>query len=185
MKHKHEKFIKLFADGVKIDCTASEFDAGWQETSLSNFNVPTLRFRISPNQPADNQGWIPWYGGETPAISERIDVLFKDWPIQKNTTAGQWRWEIKHRKTDILAYRIVKPAEVKKWRWMYTTASNNSIGCLYLTPAMTEAEVKVWAAGRPSGYKLGPRQDWTEVTCPVCKGHALLNWNGSPITQED
>ena len=54
-------------------------------------------------------------------------------------------------------FRIAK--QEKKWRWMYAVADN----MLYMTPLMTEAEVKAWAAERPWVYKLGPRQDWTEV----------------------
>jgi hypothetical protein len=160
MKHKHEKWIHLMADGVRIE---TDVNGEWIVAYWGDFNDNNLTFRISPNQPADANGWIPWHGGETLAISERIDVRFKNWPTQENTTAGQWRWEIRDRETDIVAYRIVKD-KVKKWRWMYTIASNNSTDCLYLTNAMTEAEVKEWVARRGM-TTLGPRQDWTEVEC--------------------
>jgi hypothetical protein len=159
MKHKHEKWIHLMADGVRIE---RKQPSGWVKADMCCFDWNDVEFRISTNQPADEEGWIPWFGGEAPAISERIDVRFKNWPTQENTTAGQWRWETRDIGAAIVAYRIVK--QVKKWRWMYTTASNNSTGCLYLTNAMTEAEVKEWVARRGM-TTLGPRQDWTEVEC--------------------
>jgi len=116
--HKHEKFIKMMADGVRIEVREKN-DLDWMQ-AYCGFNAPDLEFRISPNQPADEEGWIPWYGGEGPAISERIDVRFRNWPTQENTTAGQWRWEIRDRETDITHYRIVKqkvnqPADEEGW----------------------------------------------------------------------
>ena len=155
MKHKHEKWIHLMADGVRIE---TDVNGEWIGAYWGDFNDNNLTFRISPNQPADKDGWIPWYGGGTPAFVQRIDVRFKNWPTQENTTAGRWQWETRGKETDIVAYRIVKE-KAKKWRWMYAVADN----MLYMTPLMTEAEVKAWAAERPWVYKLGPRQDWTEV----------------------
>ena len=156
MKHKHEKWIHLMADGVRIETAVN---GEWIGAYWGDFNDNNLTFRIAPNQPADKDGWITWYGGETPAISERIDVLFKDWPPQKNTTAGQWRWEIKDRENDIVAYRIVKE---KKWRWMYI----DTLGLYRATPACRNVvEAQEWLNTFTQASTLGPRQDWTEVEC--------------------
>ena len=162
MKHKHEKYIKLMADGVRIECCISDGFI-WRLADWDDFNAGYLQFRIAPDQPADEEGWITWHGGETLAISERIDVRFKNWPTQENTTAGQWRWEIRDRETDIVAYRIVKK-KVKKWRWMFLpTAERNYASLPQFTPYFaTEEEARRWC----NAYqRLGPRQDWTEVEC--------------------
>ena len=154
MKHKHAEFIHLMANGVRIETAVN---GGWIGAYWGDFNDNNLTFRISPNQPADEDGWIPWRGGENPVKGERVDVKFKDQGCLFNLFSTNFDWWHNRSARDIVAYRIVK--QEKKWRWMYAVADNR----LYMTPPMTEAEVKAWAAERPSGYKLGPRQDWTEV----------------------
>jgi hypothetical protein len=56
MKHKHEKWIHLMADGVRIERlrdTADEWEtAQWVTAHWSDFSFYST-FRISPNQPAD------------------------------------------------------------------------------------------------------------------------------------
>jgi hypothetical protein len=157
MKHKHARFIKLMADGVRIE---RKQPSGWVKADMCCFDWNDVEFRISPNQPADEEGWVPWFGGEAPAISERIDVRFKNWPTQENTTAGQWRWETRDIGAAIVAYRIVK--QVKKWRWMYTNKHNTGTEGIYLTPLLTEKEITKWKEAF-SSCAVGPRQDWTEV----------------------
>ena len=122
MKHKHEKYIKLMADGVRIETDANGY---WIKTYWGDFNDNNLTFRISPKQPADEDGWI------------------------------QWR--------DITHYRIVKE-KAKKWRWMYTNKHNTGTEGMYLTPLLTEKEIKKWKEVF-SSCAVGPRQDWTEVEC--------------------
>jgi len=48
--HKHEKYIKLKADGVLIERKVS---SGWMQAYWSDFSATDLEFRIAPNQPAD------------------------------------------------------------------------------------------------------------------------------------
>ncbi len=157
MKHKHEKFIKLMADGVRIE--RKKEMGGWVKADFCCFDWTDVEFRISTNQLTDAEGWIPWFGGENPAPGKRVDVKFQ-YGDCTNWLADTVLWNYKGDDNAVTHYRIVKEkVKVKKWRWMYAVADN----MLYMTPPMTEAEVKAWAAERPSGYKLGPRQDWTEV----------------------
>jgi len=142
MKHKHAEMIKLMADGVRIE---TDVNGEWIGAYWGDFNDNNITFRISPNQPADEEGWITWYGGETPAFKQRIDVRFKNWPTQKNTTAGQWRWEIRDRETDIVAYRIVK--QVKKWRWMFFYPAPIQPSSLYVSEPFTQAEAAKYFEG--------------------------------------
>ena len=159
MKHKHEKWIHLMADGVRIE---TDVNGEWIGAYWGDFNDNNLTFRIAPKQPADANGWIPWFGGENPAVGKRVDYkLRQEGEPHTNVGADYLRWGHNGSSGDITRYRIVKQ---KKWRWMYTIASNNSTDCLYLTNAMTEAEVKEWVVRRGM-TTLGPRQDWTEVEC--------------------
>jgi len=145
-QHKHEKFIKLMAEGVQIECCISDGFI-WRLADWGDFNGGYLQFRVAHDQPADEEGWIPWYGGEAPAISERIDVRFKNWPTQENTTAGQWRWEIRDRETDIVAYRIVKKEKVRKWRWMFFYPAKNQPSSIYISEPFTEDEAAKYFDG--------------------------------------
>ena len=160
MKHKHEKWIHLMADGVRIETAVN---GEWIGAYWGDFNDNNLTFRISPNQPADKDGWITWYGGETPAISERIDVLFKDWPPQKNTTAGQWRWEIKDRENDIVAYRIVKQKKVVLYQWIiYINSAKHPVLTSFFYP--DEAALQYVYQ---NNLTIVQRAEWTriEVEC--------------------
>jgi hypothetical protein len=161
MKHKHARFIKLMADGVRIECRFNT--RSWRDTCWDDFGFHDYEFRIAHDQPADEGGWIPWLGGENPAVGKRVDFKCRDGGISVSWASSTClAWSHNGGVGDIVAYRIVK--QVKKWRWMYTIANNNSTDCLYLTNAMTEAEVKEWVVRRGM-TTLGPRQDWTEVEC--------------------
>jgi len=50
MKHKHEKWIHLMADGVRIETAVN---GEWIGAYWGDFNDNNLTFRIAPNQPAD------------------------------------------------------------------------------------------------------------------------------------
>jgi len=45
--HKHEKFIKLMADGVRIE---RKVPSGWVEADLCCFDWTDAEFRIAPNE---------------------------------------------------------------------------------------------------------------------------------------
>ena len=162
MKHKHAEFIRLMANGVRIE--ASKDSVYWSTAFYWQFddNSNVWQFRISTNQLPDAEGWIPWHGGENPAVGKIVCIKCRVGGVPVNFASNNLDWRHKESDGDITHYRIVKE-KAKKWRWMYTIASNNSIGYLYLTHAMTEAEVKEWGEKRVATTTLGPRQDWTEV----------------------
>jgi hypothetical protein len=150
MKHKHEKWIHLMADGVRIE---ADVNGEWIGAYWGDFNDNNLTFRISPNQPADEEGWIPWFGGENPAVGKTVDIKCRD--------SHTLYWRHKGWDSDITHYRIVKE-KVKKWRWMFLrTAERNYASLQQFTPYFaTEEEARRWCS---AFQKLGPRQDWTEV----------------------
>ena len=160
MKHKHAEFIHLMANGVRIE-TAVDGGCGWIGAYWGDFNDNNLTFRISPNQPADADGWIPWRGGENPVKGERVDVKFKGGDCLFNLLSTNFDWWHNRSARDIVAYRIVKE-KAKKWRWMYTNKHNTGTEGIYLTPLLTEKEIKKWKEAF-SSCAVGPRQDWTEV----------------------
>ena len=65
---------------------------------------------------ADEDGWIPWSGGECP-IPEGMafDLRFRDGAklIAASSTwsATDWGWSLDSRPYDIIAYRIVKESD--------------------------------------------------------------------------
>jgi hypothetical protein len=160
MKHKHEKWIHLMADGVRIE---TDVNGEWIGAYWGDFNDNNLTFRIAPKQPADEEGWIPWFGGENPAVGKRVNYKSVGGMcdcVGYPSEGLSWR----HHGTggDIVAYRIVK--QVKKWRWMFLpTAERNYASLPQFTPYFaTEEEARRWCS---AFQKLGPRQDWTEVEC--------------------
>jgi hypothetical protein len=160
MKHRHEKWIHLMADGVRIE---RKQPSGWVKADMCCFDWNDVEFRVAPNQPADEEGWITWYGGENPAVGKRVDVFFR-LGNRSNLPASNFDWRHTGGVGDIVAYRIAK--QVKKWRWMYiiNKSSEEKVSALpQFTPYFaTEEEAKRWC----NAYqRLGPRQDWTEVEC--------------------
>ena len=155
MKHKHARFIKLMADGVRIEI---DVNGEWIVAYWGDFNDNNLTFRISPKQPADKDGWIQWFGGDNPAVGKLVDI-FSRGGNDSNWLADNLDWRHTKGSGDITRYRIVKQ---KKWRWMYTNKHNTfTTEGIYLTPLLTEEDVAKWVKEFP--VTLGPRQDWTEV----------------------
>jgi hypothetical protein len=160
MKHKHAEFIHLMADGVRIE-TRDKDENLWIMAYWGDFNASDLEFRIAPGQPADEEGWIPWFGGENPAVEKRVDFKCRDGGISVSWASSTClAWNHNGGVGDIVAYRIVK--QVKKWRWMFLPiAERNCASLPQLTPYFaTEEEARRWCS---EFQKLGPRQDWTEV----------------------
>ena len=161
MKHKHEKWIHLMADGVRIEAANQH---AWRPAHWGDFERSEYIFRIAPDQPADEEGWISWHGGENPAVGKRVDFKTtwtgEDGPA--NWASSNLDWKHNGGNGDIVAYRIVKQEKVKKWRWMFLpTAERNYASLPQFTPYFaTEEEARRWCS---AFQKLGPRQDWTEV----------------------
>ena len=160
MKHKHEKWIHLMADGVRIE-TAVDGGCGWIGAYWGDFNDNNLTFRIAPNQPADKDGWIQWFGGDKNPAPGRVVDIFSRGGNDSNWLADNLDWRRTGSDRDITHYRIVKE-KAKKWRWMYTNKHNTGTEGMYLTPLLTEKEIEKWKEVF-SSCAVGPRQDWTEV----------------------
>jgi len=154
--HKHEKFIKLKAEGLLIERKVSSV---WVEADWCSFDWTGLEFRIAPEQTPDADGWIPWFGGENPVPGMLVDYQCIT-ATYSNTLSERLSWGHRGSDGDITHYRIVKE-KVKKWRWMY--CHHNRFG-IYLTEHLTEAGIAELANKFPQ-MALGPRQDWTKVEC--------------------
>ena len=159
MKHKHAEFIHLMANGVRIETDVNGY---WIKTYWGDFNDNNLTFRISTNQLPDAEGWIPWHGGENPAVGKIVCIKCRVGGVPVNFASNNLDWRHKESDGDIVAYRIVKQEKVKKWRWMYTNKHNTGTEGMYLTPLLTEKEIEKWKEAF-SSCAVGPRQDWTEV----------------------
>jgi hypothetical protein len=137
--HKHEKYIKLKADGVRIERKVSN---GWVEADWGVFVWTDAEFRISPNQPADEDEWIPWFGGENPVPGKMVDykcITAK----YSNTLSEMLSWSYKAADGDITHYRVVKDKvkeKVKKWRWMFFYPTPIQPSTLYVSEPFTEDE---------------------------------------------
>ena len=160
MKHKHAEFIHLMANGVRIETAV---DGGWIGAYWGDFNDNNNTFRISTNQLPDAEGWIPWHGGENPAVGKIVCIKCRVGGVPVNFASNNLDWRHKESDGDITHYRIVKE-KVKKWRWMYCHNRFTGTEGIYLTEHFTEEEVADWVKRFPE-MSLGPRQDWTEVEC--------------------
>jgi hypothetical protein len=143
MKHKHEKYIKLKADGVLIQ--RKVLSSGWVEADWCFFDLTDAEFRIAPHQPSDEEGWIPWFGGENPAVGKRVDykcITAK----YSNTPSEMLSWSDKASDGDITHYRIVKE-KVKKWRWMFFYPAPIQPSSIYVSEPFTEDEAAKYFAG--------------------------------------
>ena len=103
-KHKHYYAIHAYADGWKIESKSS---VGWDYTSSPLFSE-LREYRVVP----DEDGWLPWYGGECPvAAGTMVDVRYRRVLVEEKAAyAHLSRWEHLPCDDDIVAYRVVKKA---------------------------------------------------------------------------
>jgi hypothetical protein len=144
MKHKYEKWIHLMADGVRIE---TDVNGEWIGAYWGDFNDNNLTFRIAPNQPADEDGWIPWFGGENPAVGKRVEYKMRDsQQSSEGIESEALRWWHKNNHSDIVAYRIHKQ-KVKKWRWMFFYPAPIQPSSIYVSEPFTQAEAAKYFDG--------------------------------------
>jgi hypothetical protein len=149
MKHKYEKWIHLMADGVRIE---TDVNGEWIGAYWGDFNDNNLTFRIAPKQPADEEGWIPWFGGENPAVGKTVDIKCRD--------SHTLYWRHKGWDSDIVSYRIVK--QVKKWRWMFFYPAKNQPSSIYISEPFTEDEAAKYFDGV---VRLRVAPEWKMEVC--------------------
>jgi hypothetical protein len=162
MKHKHERFIKLMADGVRIE---RKVPSGWVEVNWGVFVWTDAEFRIAPNQPADEEGWIRWFGGENPVPGKMVEykgptATGSNWPSENLV------WRHCGSDGDITHYRVVKDKvkqKVKKWRWMFFYPAPIQASPIYVSEPFTEDEAAKYFAD-PVRQRVVP--EWKmEVEC--------------------
>ena len=61
-----------------------------------------------------HNGWIDWAGGECPVPKNAlVDVKLRDNLVDECSSADNWQWKHFGNHTDIIAYRLQQPNEVK------------------------------------------------------------------------
>jgi hypothetical protein len=118
-KHKHYQAIRAFADGWKIE-KQSQLN-NWYGIALPLFSNDG-NFRIVP----DEDGWLPWYGGECP-VSHDTEVEVKLYKGYDSGYANSLYWGSALEDNPIIYYRVIKQEEnpttkkVKLWQWVMKT----------------------------------------------------------------
>lgn len=155
-KHKHYTAIRAFADGWGIE-VLRHYSHEWVQIDDPSFSL-MCEYRIVP----DEDGWLPWYGGECPVPEgTRIEIRFSDNTISSRlSNATSLKWSHKRLPGDIFAYRVVEEAKLKKkvklWQFVYKRKGPPHItACFY--PTLEDA---VKGCG---GDIIIQRADWTEI----------------------
>lgn len=108
---------ELIADAVEFGMTAelksglvSDFRKGhldWGHLIVRAVALQRRHELDTPAQPqADDDGWIPWHGGECPVEGgSRLGVRFRDGGMAFVGRADDWSWKHQLLPGDIIAYK--------------------------------------------------------------------------------
>ena len=96
-QHKHYYCIRAFADGWKIEYLASSNNK-WYPSEYPEF-AKNLAYRVVP----DENGWLPWYGGECPVDPGTVVETRVGYCVGKSRKAGDYVWG-----SSITAYRVIE-----------------------------------------------------------------------------
>ena len=96
-KHKHYYCIRAYADGWKIEYLASSNNK-WYPSEYPEF-AKNLAYRVVP----DENGWLPWYGGECPVDPGTVVETRVGYCVGKSRKAGDYIWG-----SSITAYRVIE-----------------------------------------------------------------------------
>ncbi len=96
-KHKHYYCIRAYADGWKIEYLASSNNK-WYPSEHPEF-AKNLAYRVVP----DEDGWLPWYGGECPVDPGTVVETRVGYCVGKSRKAGDYIWG-----SSITAYRVIE-----------------------------------------------------------------------------
>ena len=91
--HKLAREIKAKADGALVQGQNSFGD--WVEMQWHDFDS-AKNVRIAPIQPADKDGWRPWFGGDgsKPDTQGRgVDIDFKNGKKERDVVVTLWNWD--------------------------------------------------------------------------------------------
>lgn len=96
MKHKHYYCIRAFADGWKVEY--KNYLNTWC-LALNPVFEGNREYRVVP----DENGWLPWYGGECPVDPGMVVETRVGYCVGKSRKAGDYIWG-----SSITAYRVIE-----------------------------------------------------------------------------
>ena len=127
-QHKHYYCIRAFADGWKIETDYG--DEIWVPTDNPRFSA-SCKYRVVP----DEDGWLPWYGGECPVDAGTVvEVRYKGGPAIGVAQAHSICWEHIDKAGDVIAYRIIKEAEADPYAELKAAAKDPTKQIKYTFP---------------------------------------------------
>lgn len=94
-QHKHCYCIRAFGDGWKIEYKLGD---SWRPAPGPLFGELT-EYRVVP----DENGWLPWYGGECPVDPGTVVETRVGYCVGKSREAGDYVWG-----SSITAYRVIE-----------------------------------------------------------------------------
>lgn len=118
-QHKHYYCIRAFGDGWKIETDYG--DEVWVPTDNPRFSE-SCKYRVVP----DENGWLPWYGGECPvAAGTMVDLRYRRGIAEEKAEyAHLSRWKHLPCDDDIVAYRIVEEAKADPYAELKAAAKD-------------------------------------------------------------
>lgn len=126
-KHKHYYAIRAYADGWKIEVKSS---VGWDYASSPLFSE-LREYRVV----LDEDGWLPWYGGECPVVAITVvEVRYKGGPAIGVAQAHSICWEHIDKAGDVIAYRTIKDAEADPYADLKAAAKDPTKQIKYTFP---------------------------------------------------
>lgn len=100
IKHKHYYAIRAYADGWKIE---KFWGGAWELLDFPSFITDGM-YRVVP----DENGWLPWYGGECQAEPDTmVEIWFYNCIARGRGKVSEYDWD----SNQIIAYRILKEAD--------------------------------------------------------------------------
>lgn len=153
-KHKHYNCIRAYADGWEIE-RWNHIGNYWEANIFSPiFDDPYEQFRIVP----DDDGWLPWYGGECPVDREATVSVLDEGGECRTASAKIFLWGDLEG-ANIIAYKIVEeaPKKVKMWQWVLQHEKNYLCMTVYFHATREKVEAEY------PDYKVVQRADWTEI----------------------
>ncbi len=154
MKHKHYYCIRAFADGWKL-MQCIHVKKAWFPIDYPNFH-PDAEYRVVP----DENGWLPWYGGECPTSPNTlIEVKYRNYGAFPAGAAGLYNWRWCDSVADIVAYRIVEEAVADPYAELKAAAKDptKEVRCLH------EASGKEWLCNRPECFAWSHPPEYYEI----------------------
>lgn len=163
--------IRAYADGWKIECRS--FETGkWTPVELPGFNE-IREYRVVP----DENGWLPWYGGECP-INPNVMVAVK---YQGGGTCTQTAGKLHWRNDSsiyayVTAYRIVEEEKADPYAELKAAAKDS-------TKQMRLRGSKVWADGTafcfdepPENYEIRNKPQRMKLLAWVNPIYGSIAW---------